>query len=187
MPSFAAISLASAFIFFGAMASPPHASACSGGTASLADGVRDAASIYYARVVEVKTTGVGFSELQLDVEGVVQGSAPAHISEVIANEACETIVVGNVGVVVLTSVDPFRDGRRDIYNLFYVLGPGRTSWAEAKAVLGASPPLTDTMSPPSQTGKGPGVDLGILAIAAISCVIAATYLRHRQVTSAHSG
>jgi hypothetical protein len=180
MRSLVALVLVLGFAAVPTLTSAPPASACSGSSASLADGVRNAGSIYYARIVTVTPTSVGFNSLRLDVEEVVDGPAPSHVTRVIPNEACVGIRVGQVGVVVLGSVDPFRDGRDDVYNLFFAIGPGRTSRAEAEAALGVLPPATDTAAAPHVDPGTP--QLPLVAVACFSFVAALIYVRRRQST-----
>lgn len=123
--------------------------ACTGGSAPLSIGIRGATSIYYARIVAATRDGNGFHDVRLDVGRVIRGPAPSHVTRVVAAEVCEGFTVGDNGIVVLGSVDPFGVGPDDTYNFFYVLGPGRTSAAEAAALF-AGLPDTGTASGSSQ-------------------------------------
>ncbi len=159
--------------------SAPMALACSGVNGSLSDGVRNAESIYYARITGVTPTSGGFHSLRLDVGGVLDGPAPREVTRVIANQSCVGIEVGQVGIIVLGSVDPFRDGRDDAYNLFYAIGMGRTSRADAEAVLGLSPPPTDRAAAPIAERETP--PLALFAVLPISVIVACWYMRRREV------
>ena len=81
--------------------------ACSGGVASLETGIRGATSVYYARIVAASESWDGFFDPRLDVGRVVRGTGHSPVTRVSANEACSPIEVGDVGVVVLGSVDSF--------------------------------------------------------------------------------
>lgn len=71
--------------------------------------------------------------------------------------------MGDAGIVVIGSVDPFEVGTTERSNLFYVLGPGHLSQAEAARALDALPATdTDTPTPQSQS-PGPPVGLPVLA------------------------
>jgi hypothetical protein len=130
------------------------AAACSGGDAPLATGVRGASSIFYARILADHVSSVGFYDLQLKVGRVIRGHGQSHVVHLITPRACDSLAVGDVGVVVLGSVDPYGVGPHDIYNFFYVLGPGHTSAAEAAALL-ADLPATDTAPALGVRGSAP--------------------------------
>ena len=119
--------------------------ACTGGDAPLAAGVRGATSIFYARIATASASSLGFYDLQLKVGRVVRGSGQSHVVQVITPRACDELKVGDFGVVVIGSVDPYDVGPNDVYNFFYVLGPGHTSAAAAAALL-SDLPSTDTVS-----------------------------------------
>ncbi len=137
-------------------------SACEGFTAPLATGIRGASSIFYARIVSERESGSGFYELRLQVGRVVRGTAQTHVVHLLTPRACDTLAVGDFGVVVLGSVDPFGVGPNNRYNFFYVIGPGHTSAAAATRILSGLP-ATDTAqtTPPSST-----VGFGWLALVA---------------------
>jgi hypothetical protein len=120
--------------------------ACTGGDAPLATGVRGATSIYYARIEAAIPSTIGFYDIRLNVGRVVRGSGRSHVVKVITPRACDELKVGDFGVVVIRSVNPYGVGPNDIYNFFYVLGPGHTSASRAAAVL-SDLPATDTVSP----------------------------------------
>jgi hypothetical protein len=113
--------------------------ACTGGDAPLATGVRGATSIYYARIEVASASTIGFYDLQLKVGRVIRGSGRSHVVKVINPRACDGLMVGDFGVVVIGSVNPYSVGPDDIYNFFYVLGPGHTSASTATAVLSDLP------------------------------------------------
>ena len=165
-------------LVIGAAAHPQSVSACSGGIASLANGVHHARAIYYARVLAVHETSLGFLDLRLDVQDVVRGTARAHVVRAIPNEACTGVRVGQHVVVVLGSIDPFRDGLGDPYNLIYVLGAGRTTRADAQAALGVLPPATDAAIP-SADGQ-PLTTQILLLTAPIAFAFAVLYLGRRR-------
>lgn len=153
--------------------------ACSGGTASLAAGVSGASSIFFARIVGAEESSVGFFDLRLDVGRVVRGVGINHVSQVIPNQACERLEVGDSGVVVLGSVDPFDDGRNDVYNFFYVIGPGRTSQTEATAVLSTLPPTDAALVVPDRI-RADSTPLAILiAVAVASFTLAGGHFYRR--------
>jgi hypothetical protein len=154
--------------------------ACTGLTASLATGIRGATSIYYATIVGSGESSIGFFDLRLDLGRVIRGTALRHISRVIPNEACSPLEVGDFGVVVLGSVDPFNVGPSDVYNFFYVIGPGGTSQSEATAVLSGLP-STDTA--PSVPARGPTASsllLILLAVFVASSTAASTRIHRRR-------
>lgn len=129
------------------------AAACSGGDAPLTTGVRGANTIFYARIVADRVSSVGFHDLRLKVGRVIRGLGQSHVVHLVTPRACDSLAVGDVGVVVLGSVDPYGVGPHDIYNFFYVLGPGHTNAAEAAALLSALPP-TDTTPAIGVRGSG---------------------------------
>lgn len=177
-----AVALLPVCLFLVVWAQP--ASACSGGTAPLAAGVRGATSIYYARIVGAGESSVGFFDLRLDVGRVVRGTGLNRISQVIPNQACEPLAVGDSGVVVLGSVDPFDDGRNDVYNFFYVIGPGRTSQAEATAVLSALPP-TDAVPVVADRIRAESAPVTILIAIALATFTLAAGHHHRRRAGFH--
>ncbi len=150
--------------------------ACTGGDAPLATGVRGATSIYYARIEAASASSLGFYDLGLKVGSVIRGSARTHVVNVITPRACDELKVGDFGVVVIGSVDPYGVGPNDIYNFFYVLGPGHTSTSAAAAVL-SDLPATDTVTS--------GVDEPVRTdrwwtVLVVSTVAAFRYLRRRH-------
>jgi hypothetical protein len=146
------------------------AAACEGGNASLAVGINGATSIYYARILAAHASDVGFYVLRLDVGQVVRGPAPSEVSHLITPRACDELSVGQYGIVVLGSVNPFGVGPTDIYNFFYVLGPGHTSAAGAAQVLSALP-ATDALprlGPATPEGGSPMLPLVAGAVAGVA-------------------
>ena len=131
-------------LLFWLSASAQPVAACTGQEATLAAGVHGATSIYYARIVAEKESSVGFYDLHLAVGKVVRGTASAQVSHLITSRPCDSLSVGQSGIVMLGSVDPFGVGPNDVYNFFYVLGPGHTSAAAAATLLGGLP-ATDTV------------------------------------------
>lgn len=147
------------------------AAACSGGDAPLATGVRGASSIFYARIVADRVSSVGFHDLRLKVGRVIRGRGQSHVVHLVTPRACDSLAVGDVGVVVLGSVDPYGVGPHDIYNFFYVLGPGHTSAAEAAALLSALP-ATDTTPSIGVRGSAPASPLmPLIAAAAVGIAV----------------
>jgi hypothetical protein len=153
-------------------------SACTGGDAPLATGVRGATSIYYARIEAASASSLGFYDLGLKVGSVIRGSGPSHVVNVITPRACDELKVGDFGVVVIGSVDPYGVGPNDIYNFFYVLGPGHTSASKAAAVL-SDLPATDAVSAglDDPVGTEPW-----WAVFVVSAVAALSYLRRSRGT-----
>ena len=150
--------------------------ACTGGDAPLATGVRGATSIYYASIADASASPVGFYDLRLKVGSVIRGNGQSHVVRVINPRVCTALKVGDFGVVVIGSVNPYGVGPNDIYNFFYVLGPGGTSASTAAAVL-SNLPATDTVSS--------GVDEPVRtepwwAVLVVSAVAALSYLRRRH-------
>lgn len=145
------------------------AAACSGGSAPLAAGIRGTTSIYYARILAATSDSVGFHEVRLEVGRVIRGPAPSLVTRVVPSEVCDGIAAGDRGIVVLGSVDPFGVGPHDTYNFFYVLGPGRTSDADAAAVF-AGLPDTDTAPPSSNPAAHPVPPWPALALVAAVAV-----------------
>jgi hypothetical protein len=150
--------------------------ACTGGDAPLAVGVRGATSIYYARIEVASASTIGFYDLRLNVGRVIRGSGRSHVVKVITPRACDELKVGNFGVVVMGSVNPYGVGPNDIYNFFYVLGPGHTSASTAAAVL-SNLPATDTVSAVIDEPVGTGSWWAVLVA---STVAALSYLRRRH-------
>ena len=152
--------------------------ACTGGDAPLAVGVRGATSIYYARIEAASASSLGFYDLRLKIGSVVRGSGRSHVVSVITPRACDELKEGDFGVVVIGSVDPYGVGPNDVYNFFYVLGPGHTSASKAAAVL-SNLPATDAVSI--------GVDKPVgtepwWAVFVVSAVAALSYLRRSRGT-----
>jgi hypothetical protein len=167
------------------LASGQSALACSGFDVPLADGIRDASSIYFARIISDRGGGDGFYSLTLDVGSVVQGEAPSRVTHVVGAKACAGLPHGASGLVVLGSVNPLGDETHpnDTYNLFYVFGPGFYSRAEAVALL-RDAPATDTASitpPPSRA------DGGMLPVLGLALVSMLALLRWRDRGHATSG
>ena len=150
--------------------------ACSGGDAPLATGVRGATSIFYARIAGASESSVGFYDLRLKVGSVILGSGKSHVVRVINPHVCNALKVGDFGVVVIGSVDPYGVGPNDIYNFFYVLGPGGTS--ASMAVLSDLPNTDTTISPGVDD---PGGSRAWLAVLGVSTVATLSYLRRRHV------
>jgi hypothetical protein len=151
--------------------------ACSGGDAPLATGVRGATSIFYARIVADHVSSVGFHDLQLTVVRVIRGHGQSRVTHLITPRACDSLAVGDFGVVVLGSVDPYGVGPNDIYNFFYVLGPGHTSATEAAALL-SDLPATDTAPAPGAPGPAPAAPvIPLIAAAAAGLVTLVARLR----------
>jgi hypothetical protein len=150
--------------------------ACTGGDAPLATGVRGATSIFYARIEAASASSLGFYDLRVKVGTVIRGSGRNHVVKVITPRACDELKVGDFGVVVIGSVNPYAVGPNDIYNFFYVLGLGHTSASTAAAVL-SNLPATDTVSPAvdGRVGTEPW-----WAVLVVSAVAALSYLRRRQ-------
>ena len=95
----------------------------------------------------------------------------SHVVHLVTPRACDSLAVGDVGVVVLGSVDPYGVGPHDIYNFFYVLGPGHTSAAEAAALLSALP-ATDTTPSIGVRGSAPASPLmPLIAAAAVGIAV----------------
>lgn len=135
---------------------------CEGGNAPLATGIRGASAIFYARIRSARMSADGFYTLSLDVGRVVRGQAQDRVARVVTPRACDVLAVGDAGVMVLGSVDPFGIGPNDRYNFFNVIGPGRTSVGEAERVLAVAP-ATDTPTPSSPSPSAPVMPLGILS------------------------
>ena len=150
--------------------------ACTGGDAPLAVGVRGATSIYYARIEGASASSLGFYDLRLKVGSVVRGSGISHVVNVITPRACDELKEGDFGVVVIGSVDPYGIGPNDIYNFFFVLGPGHTSASTAAAVL-SDLPASDTVS--SAVDEPVRTDPW-WAVFVASTVATWSYLRRRQ-------
>jgi hypothetical protein len=162
----------------GLLVSVRPAIACTGGDAPLSIGIRGASSIYYAKIADLQESVDGFYDLELDVGRVIKGTALRHVGRVVTPRACDGLQVGDAGVVVLGSVNPYGVGPNDIYNFFYVLGAGHTSPAEARRLL--SLPATDTASIDA-AAPSDGTRVVLLAGAAlISLVIAAGCLFPRS-------
>jgi hypothetical protein len=96
---------------------------------------------------------------------------------VINPRVCNALRVGDIGVVVIGSVDPYGVGPNDIYNFFYVLGPGGTSASMAAAVL-SDVPNTDTISPGVDDPGGSGAWLAVLGVSTVATL---SYLRRRHL------
>lgn len=152
--------------------------ACNGGDARLATGVRGATSIFYARIAGASESSVGFYDLRLKVGSVIRGSGKSHVVRVINPRVCNALKVGDFGVVVIGSVDPYGVGPNDIYNFFYVLGPGGTSASMAATVLSDLPNTETTISPGVDD---PGRSGAWLAVLGVSTVATLSYLRRRHV------
>jgi hypothetical protein len=168
------------------LASGTSAVACSGQDVTLADGIRNAASVYFARIISDRESGLGFYTLTLDVGSVVKGEAPRRVTQVIGAKVCDGLPHGASGLVVLGSVNPLGDQAHpnDTYNLFYVFGPGFYSRAEAVALLGDAP-ATDTAV--VVTGSPSGPEGGMLPILGLALVSMWTLLRWRDRRSVASG
>ena len=129
-----------------ALAPVQSALACSGQDATLAAGFRGATSVYFARIVGLRPTTTGFYGLTLDIGQVLHGTAQTHVTHVIDAQVCAALELGDSGVVALGSVNPFGVGPTDLYNFFFVLGPGHhISRSDVFAAL-SSAPQTDTAS-----------------------------------------
>jgi hypothetical protein len=156
------------------------AAACSGGTAPLATGVRGATSIFYARILADRASSVGFHTLRLAVGQVIRGRGQTTVNHLITPRACDSLAVGDFGVVVLGAVNPYGGGPNDLYNFFYVLGPGHgTSAAEAANVLSGLP-ATDTAT---EAGPTPSAEIPLLlpvAAGASVGLLALFRLRRRE-------
>ena len=150
--------------------------ACTGGDAPLVVGVRGATSIYYARITNASSSPLGFYDLQLKVGRVIRGSGRSHVVQVITPRACDELKIGDFGVVVIGSVDPYGVGPNDIYNVFYVLSPGHTSASTAAAVL-SDLPATDAVSAVVDDPVGTEPWWAVLVA---STVVALSYLRRRH-------
>ena len=150
--------------------------ACTGGDAPLVVGVRGATSIYYARIANARSSPLGFYDLQLKVGRVIRGSGRSHVVQVITPRACDELKIGDFGVVVIGSVDPYGVGPNDIYNFFYVLGPGHTSASTAAAVL-SDLPATDAVSTVVDDPVGTEPWWAVLVA---STVVALSYRRRRH-------
>ena len=150
--------------------------ACTGGDAPLATGVRGATSIYYARIEVASASTIGFYDLRLNVGRVVRGTGRSHVVQVITPRACDELKVGDFGVMVIRSVNPYGVGPKDIYNFFYVLGPGHTSASTAAAVL-SDLPATDAVSAVVDDPVGTEPWWAVLVA---STVVALSYLRRRH-------
>src|SRR5438309_3999825 len=165
-------------VVFWLVISAKPVAACSGGDAPLASGIRGATAIFYARIVAAGEA-VGFYDLQLEIGPVVRGPATSHIAGVITPRACDQLSVGDSGLVVLGSVDPYGDGRGDVYNFFYVLGPGHMTAAQAADVLTAlrptdGPPPADS---PDTTSTGQSELLATLALVTFAILISTLAVR----------
>ncbi len=150
--------------------------ACTGGDAPLATGVRGATSIYYARIEVASASTIGFYDLRLNVGRVIRGSGRSHVVRVITPRACDELKVGDFGVVVIGSVNPYGVVPNDIYNFFYVLGPGHTSASTAANVL-SDLPATDAVS--VGVNKPVGTE-SWWAVLVASTAGALSYLRRRH-------
>jgi hypothetical protein len=118
--------------------------ACSGQDATLAAGFQGATSIYFARIVDLRATTTGFYALTLDVGQVLRGTGQTHVTHLIDAQVCAGLELGDSGVVALGSVNPFGVGPTDLYDFFFVLGPGHhINRADVFAAL-SSAPETDT-------------------------------------------
>src|SRR5674476_61059 len=104
-PARVAIAILPLALWLSAWAGP--AAACTGGDAPLARGVWGATSIFYARILADSVSAVGFHDLRLEVGRVVRGRGQSQVADLITPRACDTLAVGDVGVVVLGSVDPY--------------------------------------------------------------------------------
>jgi hypothetical protein len=142
----------------------PSVLACSGQDVTLANGTRQAASIYFARVVSDRASGDGFHTMTLDVGTVVKGTAPRHVSRVIGAKVCSGVPDGPSGLVILGSVNPLGGEPNGTYNLFYVFGPGYYSRAEAAALL-LDAPATDSVDATKSPDVAEGGMLPTLGIA----------------------
>jgi hypothetical protein len=76
-------------------------------------------------------------------------------------------------------VDPFHDGRNDVYNFFFVIGPGRTSRAEATAVLSTLPPTDAALVVPSRIPADIAPLAILIAVAVASFMLAAGHFDRR--------
>lgn len=150
--------------------------ACNGGDAPLATGVRGATSIYYARITAASASTIGFYDLRLKVGRLIRGSGQSHVVQVITPRVCDELKVGDFGVVVIGSVNPYGVHPNVIYNFFYVLGPGHTSASAAAAVL-SDLPATGTGS--SRVDEPVGSDPWWAFLVA-STVATWSYMRRRQ-------
>jgi hypothetical protein len=150
--------------------------ACTGGDAPLATGVRGATAIYYARIEAASASSLGFYDLRLKIGSVIRGSGRSHVVNVITPRACDELKVRDFGVVVIGSVDPYDVRPNDIYNFFYVLGPGHTSAATAAAMLSdlpATDAVVSVVDEPDRTDPW-------LAVLVVTAVAASSYLRRRH-------
>jgi hypothetical protein len=131
----------------------------------------------------LEESDLGFYELDLDIGRVIKGSGTSHVGHLITPRACDGLKVGDAGVVVIRSVNPYGVGPTDIYNFFYVIGPGRTSAAEARAVLSGLPG-TDTDAVVGQYHPGYPNRAGLLGVIAFASFGFATwYLSARPIRS----
>jgi hypothetical protein len=155
--------------------------ACEGGDAPLATGIRGASSIFYARIVADKESSLGFHSTELRVGRVLRGRGRSHVSHLITPRACDQLAVGDFGVVVIGSVNPYGVGPNDIYNFFYVLGPGHTSASAAARVL-SDLPATDTAASVSGRGSSPeGWLVALIAAVSFGVTVRSLALRtHRR-------
>ena len=161
---------------------PTPVAACTGGDAPLAIGIRGASAIFFARIQSETLSSVGFYTLDLAVGRVIRGQPQRHVTHLVTPRACDELFAGDAGVVVLGSVNPFGVGPNDLYNFFYVLGPGHTSAADAAQVLAALP-ATDTALPigtPHATSEP--VPVAVLAGGLAGFLVLARRTRRRPPT-----
>jgi hypothetical protein len=138
--------------------------ACTGENATLEGAFRDSRSIYFARIEHARASSIGFYELTLDVGRIVRGQAKTHVTKLISAEVCESLEVGNSGIVVLGSVDPFGGGPTDTYNFFFVVAPGRTSQADVAAALSDTPATDTTPAAPDTSWSPFSLDLAMIGV-----------------------
>jgi hypothetical protein len=162
------------------LASAQSTFACEGGDAPLSTGIRGATSVFYARIVGLQESSDGFYDLRLDVGRVVKGTGTSHVGHLITPRACDVLEVGDAGVVVLGSINPYGVGPNDIYNFFYVLGPRHTSAADANTILSRLPE-TDTGSFVVGDIGSKSTQVEVLIAAAVAgFVFVSGYLRQRR-------
>jgi hypothetical protein len=160
----------------------PPVLACTGLDATLADGLRHADAVYYARITAQEDTGAGFHTLTLDVGTTVRGDAQQRVTQTVSAKVCTGLEPGQRGLVVLGAKNAFDgDGSGATYNLFYVFGPGYYARAEAGALLGAPP--TDTADVAEMHGTMNGFDLGWVGSMAFLAVSVLLGLRGRRTAN----
>ena len=155
-----------------------YALACSGQDATLAAGFRGATSVYFARIVGLRPTTIGFYGLTLDVGQVLRGTAQTHVTHVVNAQVCAALELGDSGVVALGSVNPFGVGPKDLYNFFFVLGPGHhVNRADVLAALSTAPE-TDTAS--NDARANPAGSPPALGLVGLTSVIVMLILQHSR-------